>query len=130
MPAGSETRWSSSTPRLPVPAHATQVIIYVYSLPRALDQCGEIGQVTNSSHVVNIPVEAVGPAFSQTVTGLMSRLASRTPARLLPSSSECRSCEITAEACSLHMNDESWPAYVTDHTGPKRPYTEGNRWKL
>ena len=108
-------------------------MMYMYALPKTLDQYTEnriARQVAYPSHVVDISAKAVGHAFSQNLAGLMSRLASQTPARLLPSSGECRFCEITAADCSIHMDEESWPAHVTDHSGPKRPYTEGNRWKL
>ena len=48
------------------PAHAVQVMIYMYALPRALERYHGLtvtGQVAYSEHVVDIPTEAVDEAF-------------------------------------------------------------------
>ena len=84
------------------PAHATQVLIYMYALPRALERYRGLsiaGQVAYPDHVVDIPAEEVDPTFIENLGGLMRRLASEMPARRVPSPRECRFCEITSADC-------------------------------
>ena len=84
------------------PAHATQVLIYMYALPRALERYRGLsiaGQVAYPDHVVDIPAEAVDGRFVGNLGALMRRLASEMPARRVPSPSECRVCEITPGDC-------------------------------
>ena len=84
------------------PAHATQVLIYMYALPRAQERYRGLsiaGQVAYPDHVVDIPAEEVDPTFIENLGGLMRRLASEMPARRVPSPRECRFCEITSADC-------------------------------
>ena len=86
----------------PSPAHATQVLIYMYALPRALERYRGLsiaGQVVYPDHVLDIPTDAVDGSFVENLDGLITRLASRMPARRVPSPSECRFCEITPTDC-------------------------------
>ena len=86
----------------PSPAHATQVLIYMYALPRALERYKGLsiaGQVAHPDHVVDIPAEAVDGRFVENLGGLIRRLASQMPARRVPSSGECRYCDITPADC-------------------------------
>ena len=93
------------------PAHATQVLIYMYALPRALERYRGLsiaGQVAYPDHVVDIPFEAVDGRFVENLGGLMRRLASEMPARRVPSPGECRFCEITSGDC-LERVEEAPP---------------------
>ena len=66
------------------PAHATQVLIYMYALPRGLERYRGLiiaGQVAYPDHVVDIPTEAVDASFVENLGGLIRRLASQMPAR-------------------------------------------------
>ena len=86
----------------PRPAHAIQVMVYMYAPPRTQEQYRNLtiaGQVAYPDHVVDIPAEAVDGAFVSNVIALINRLASETPARRAPSSGECRNCEITPADC-------------------------------
>ena len=86
----------------PSPAHAIQVLIYMYALPRALERYRGLtiaGQVVYPDHAVDIPPEAVEGNFVENLGGLMRRLASEMPARRVPSPGECRFCEITPTDC-------------------------------
>ena len=86
----------------PSPAHAIQVLIYMYALPRALEWYRELsiaGQVAYTHHVVDIPAEAVDGRFVESLGGLIRRLASQMPVRRVPSQVECRFCEITPTDC-------------------------------
>ena len=87
----------------PGSAHAIQVMIYMYALPRALEQYRGLtitGQVAYPDHVVDIPVEAVDETFVRNMGQLITRLASGIPARRVPSPGECRFCEITPADCA------------------------------
>ena len=73
----------------PSPAHATQVLIYMYAIPRALERYRGLtisGQVAYPDHVVDVPADAVDGRFVENLGSLMRRLASETPARRVPSS--------------------------------------------
>ena len=94
---------------LPSPAHETQVLIYMYALPRALRSYRGLtisGQV--AYHVVDVSADAVDGRFVENLRGLMRRPASRLRARRVPSPDECRFCEITLALC-LERADEVPP---------------------
>ena len=93
----------------PSPAHAAQVLIYMYALPRALERYRGLsiaGQVAYPDHVVDIAANAVDASFVENLGGLITRLASQMPARRVPSPAECRFCEITPADCP-DRSDES-----------------------
>ena len=80
----------------PSPAHATQVLIYMYALPRGSERYRGLaitGQVAYPDHVVDILAEAIDRTFVENFGGLMRRLASEMPARRVPSPGECKFCE-------------------------------------
>lgn len=84
------------------PAHATQVLIYMYALPRALERYRGLsisGQVAYPGRVVDIPANALDDRFVENLGGLIRRFASQIPARRVPSPAECRFCEITPADC-------------------------------
>lgn len=91
----------------PGPSHAVQVMVYLYSLPRALGRYNGLsiaGQVVYQDHQVEVP--AVDEAFVRELGSLIQRLASKTPARRVPSLGECRYCEITAADCPVRVEQE------------------------
>ena len=101
----------------PSPAHATQVMLYMYALPRALERYRGLsiaGQVAYPDHVVDIPPETVAGKFVENLGGLMRRLASETPARRVPSPRECRFCEITPAGCPERVAEGAPEEGVTD----------------
>ena len=86
----------------PSPAHTTQVLIYMYALPLALERYKGLslaGQVAYPDHLVDIPADAVDGNFVENLGRLIRRLASQMPARRVPSPGECRFCEITPADC-------------------------------
>ena len=86
----------------PSPAHAAQVMLYMYALPRALERYRGFaltGQVAYSGHVAGIPAEAVDEAFVRNAGQLITQLASEMSARRVPSPGECRFCEVTPADC-------------------------------
>ena len=100
----------------PSPAHAAQVMIYMYALPRSLERYKGLsiaGQVAYPDHVVDIPPEAVDRRFVENLGGLMRRLASQTPTRRVPSPGECRFCEITPADCPERAEEGSPEEGVT-----------------
>ena len=86
----------------PSPAHTTQVLIYMYALPLALERYKGLsiaGQVAYPDHVVDIPADAADGNFVENLGRLIRRLASQMPDRRVPSPGECRFCEITPADC-------------------------------
>ena len=101
----------------PSPAHASQVLIYMYALPRALDRYRGLsiaGQVAYPGHVVDVPADAIDRRFVENLGGLMRRLASEIPARRVPSSGECLFCEITPADCPARAEEGPPEEGVTD----------------
>ena len=81
----------------PSPAHAAQVAVYVYCLPRALGRYKGLsisGQVAYPDHQVEVPAQTVDGVFIERVGRLVTRLASETPPARVPSPGECRFCDI------------------------------------
>ena len=101
----------------PSPAHAIQVLIYMYALPRALERYRGLsmsGQVAYPDHVVDIAANAVDASFVGNLGGLITRLASQIPARRVPSPAECRFCEITPADCPERADEGSLEEGTTD----------------
>ena len=93
----------------PSPAHRVQVMIYQYAIPRALKQYESRdvqGRVAYPDCNVGAPASAVNPGFIGNLAGLIRRLASDTPARRVPSATECRFCDITAADCSARIESD------------------------
>ena len=82
--------------------HAAQVLTYMYAVPRALDRYRGMvfrGHVIYPDGNVQIPVSGLDGKFIDRLGALIRRLADETPARKVPSASECRWCDITAADC-------------------------------
>ena len=101
----------------PSPSHNVQVMIYLYALPKALEQYRGLalkGQVVYSDHVIDIPSEAVDEAFVRNTGQLISRLASETPARRVPTPGECQFREITHTDCPERAEEGPAEEGITD----------------
>ena len=94
------------------PSHVVQVMIYLYAIPRALEQYQNLklrGQATYLDHMVRIPAEAVDDQFIQNLGALIRRLAAdKAPVRV-PSRQECRFCDISAPDCPERVDEGSEP---------------------
>ena len=94
------------------PSHVVQVMIYLYAIPRALEQYQNLklrGQATYLDHTVRIPAEAVDDQFIQNLGALIRRLAAdKAPVRV-PSRRECRFCDISAPDCPERVDEGSEP---------------------
>ena len=92
----------------PSPSHSVQVMLYMYAVPRALGQykgMGFDGKVVYEDHEVDIPASAVDETFISNVSDLIGRLAASSPARKVPSVTECRFCDITKLDCPERLED-------------------------
>ena len=93
-------------------SHVVQVMIYLYAIPRALEQYRTLklrGQVTYDDHTVRIPAEAVEDQFIWNLGTLIRRLAADKPPVRVPSRQECRFCDISAADCPERVDEGSEP---------------------
>ena len=82
---------------------------YQYAVLLALPEyCGVQfrGHIAYPNSQVGIPASGLNDKFVQDLAALIRRLAAETPARRVPSTQECRFCDITAEDCSARIDDE------------------------
>jgi len=87
----------------PKPSDHTQVMIYVWAVPRALPKYqGQRfdGLVVYPDHEVRIPAEAVDVTFVQYLAGLIRRVSADAPPRRIPSLDECKFCDLTSKDCA------------------------------
>ena len=93
----------------PSPHHSGQVLTYMYAVPRALERYRGTefrGHVVYPGGNVQIPVSGVDQRFVERLGSLIRRLADETPARKVPSTQECRWCDISAADCPDRIEDE------------------------
>ena len=93
----------------PNPDHAVQVLTYMYAVPRALPEYNGMelrGHIIYPEGQVQIPASRLDRPFINRLGSLIRRLADGTPARRVPSPSECRWCDITAADCPERVEDE------------------------
>ena len=93
----------------PSPHHSVQVLTYMYAVPRTLPEYKGIefrGHIIYLDGNAQIPVSGLDQRFIDRLGALIRRLADETPARRVPSISECRFCDITAEDCPERVEDE------------------------
>ena len=92
----------------PSPSHAAQVMIYQYAVPKALDRYRGMefrGHVIYPDANVQIPASGIDGKFVERLGALIRRLAAETPARKVPSATECRWCDITKADCPERNED-------------------------
>ena len=101
----------------PSPSHSVQVMLYMYAIPKALGQYRRItfsGRVAYPDHEVEIPASAIDDNFVDNLTQLILRLACVTPARKVPSRTECSFCNITSADCPERAAGERIGEGVTE----------------
>ena len=84
------------------PWHTVQIKIYQWALPKALPQyrlAKLAGEVVYPTHTVRVPRGGLPAQFTRNVGSLIRRLAAKQPPTRIPSSQECRFCDITAADC-------------------------------
>lgn len=94
----------------PSPAHHVQVMVYMYAVPRVLRQYYGMsfdGRVVYKDHVVEIPSSAVDEKFIDSLSNLIRRLGSTTPARKVPNPVECGFCDIMKTDCPERAADDT-----------------------
>ena len=64
--------------------------------------------------MVDVPADALDGRFVENLGGLVCRLASKIPARRVPSPGECRFCEITPADCPERAEEGSPEEGMTD----------------
>ncbi len=99
------------------PAHSTQVLIYQYAVPRALEKYRGLefrGHVVYPDSNVQIPASGVDGKFVERLGSLIRRLAYEAPARKVPSAAECRWCDITAADCPERVEETEATEGTTD----------------
>ena len=93
----------------PSPSHAAQVMVYMYAVPRAIDEHRGLnfdGMIAYAGHQVYIPASAVDEAFIKNLSRLVLRLSSPEPARRVPSARECGFCDISSVDCPERATDD------------------------
>ena len=91
------------------PSHRVQLMIYMYALPRALEQYQHAklaGQVVYPTRTARVPMGSLHTQFKTDLGALIRRIAADQPAARVPSEHECRFCDITAEDCPARVNDD------------------------
>jgi hypothetical protein len=79
-----------------------QAMIYMYALPHAwrdYRSTSFAGCVAYPDGEIRIPASAIDEKFKSRLFSLLARLAASEPARKVPSSDECRFCEIARTHC-------------------------------
>ena len=93
----------------PSPNHSIQVLTYMYAVPRALPEYRDMefrGHIIYPDGNVQIPVSGLDQQFIDRMGALIRRLAEETPARKVPSASECRFCDITSADCPERVEQQ------------------------
>ena len=101
----------------PGPSHRAQILIYQYAVPKAVPRFGgkpARGQVRYSGSYVGSLASAVNNEFIVNMGALIRRLASDTPARRVPSTQECRYCDIGRADCPARIEDSYIPEGSTE----------------
>ena len=62
-----------------------------------------------SNNEVFIPSDAVNNSFTEKLVGLIKRITSETPANKIPSSQECKFCNITSSDCAERIEQDEPP---------------------
>ena len=92
------------------PSHVVQIMIYMYALPRALQQYQHAkltGEVVYPTRTARVPMGSLHTQFIKDLGSLIRRLSSDKPAARVPSQHECRFCDITAADCAARVADDA-----------------------
>ena len=83
-------------------SHVAQVMVYMYALPRALEQYRDArisGEIHYPNRIQRVPQGGVDRGFIHRLITLIHRVAAPDPPPWTPSGPECRFCDITAADC-------------------------------
>jgi len=100
----------------PRDSDSTQVQLYMWAVPRALSEYAGIsfsGQVAYQTHSVDIPGSSIDDSFNTNFGSLIQRVIATEPAMRIPSSSECRFCNITKTNCEQRIDGQTPEANTT-----------------
>ena len=95
------------------PSHIAQLIIYMYALPRALQQYHDAkirAEVFYPTHTRVVGRGSLDDGFIRRLVALIQRVAAPEPPPTTASASECRFCDITHEDCPDRIDADTEPA--------------------
>ena len=95
------------------PSHATHLMIYMYALPRALQQYRDArirGEVFYTTRTRVVTCGSIDQGFIRRLVALIQRIAAPDPPPTTASASECRFCDITADDCPDRVGGDAEPA--------------------
>ena len=93
----------------PRDSDSAQVMLYMWATPRASVMYQGVrfaGRVSYRTHKVDIPSAAVGADFTSKFGVLMQIMIASEPAIRIPSSNECKYCNITRANCEERIDAE------------------------
>jgi len=93
----------------PRDSDSAQVMLYMWAMPRESVKFQGVtfsGQVAYRTHTVDIPGSSIDDSFNTNFGSLIQRVIATEPAIRIPSSSECRFCNITKANCAERIDGE------------------------
>jgi CRISPR/Cas system-associated exonuclease Cas4 (RecB family) len=93
----------------PKDADVVQIQLYIFFLRLANGRYKGVemdGWVEYKDSRVYVPTESVNQEFKERTVDLIKRLASIEPARVVPSESDCRYCDLTLADCPSRIDTE------------------------
>ena len=102
---------------IPRPAHAAQVMLYMYAVPNALSQHDHVafsGRVIYEDQEIKMESTMIDDAFIGNSVNAIRRLASEEPPPRAPSEPECRFCDISVGDCPDRVSSAAAEGETTD----------------
>ncbi len=93
-------------------SHVAQVMVYMYALPRALEQYRDTrisGEIHYPNRIQRVPQGGVNQEFINRLITLIHRVAAPDPPPWTPSGPECRFCDITDTNCPVRIEGSFEP---------------------
>ena len=90
-------------------SHVAQVMIYMYALPRALEQYRNAriaGEFHYPNRIQRVPTGGLDQGFINRLVTLLHRVAAPDAPQAVPSPAECHFCDITTEDCPERVDAE------------------------
>ena len=90
-------------------SHVAQVMVYMYALPRALEQykgARIAGEIHYPNHIQRVPRGGLDQGFMHQLVTLIHRVAAPDPTPTTPSRTECAFCDITIDDCPDRVDGE------------------------
>ena len=94
-------------------SHIAQVMVYMYALPRALDQykgARIAGEIHYPNRIQRVPRGGLDQGFMHRFITLIHRVAAPEPPQRAPSAAECRFCDITIADCPERVDQGAPPS--------------------